>query len=87
MIEAMSPDVICISSTRAETAAKLYSLPDFLDNLRERRGKAPLLAYGGRVFNHFPHISERLGGIYLGEDAGVAVQRLSERLNVSRQTS
>ena len=40
----------------------------------------PLLAYGGQVFNRYPHITERLGGVYLGEDARAAVSMLSERL-------
>ena len=52
----------------------------FLDNLKKTNGHAPLLAYGGQVFNSFPHITERLGGTYLGEDAGVAVRRLGERV-------
>lgn len=80
MITALKLDVVCVSSTRAETAAALYSLREFLDDMLEKRGKAPLLAYGGRVFNRFPHITERLGGIYLGEDAPVAVSRLTEEL-------
>lgn len=80
MITALKLDVVCVSSTRAETASALYSLRDFLDDMAEKRGKAPLLAYGGRVFNRFPHITERLGGLYLGEDAPVAVRRLTEEL-------
>ena len=84
MVRALHPDVLCISSTRAETAAALYSLRDQLDEMKEKEGYAPLLSYGGRVFNRFPHISERLGGVYLGEDARVAVQRLGEQLRTQR---
>lgn len=80
MIRAMKPDAVCISATRAETAASLYSLREFLDDLEREQGSAPLLSYGGQVFNKFPHITQRLGGVYLGEDARVAVQRLSEQL-------
>lgn len=85
MIESMHPDAVCISATRTEAAARLYTLGDFLHRLKQATGHVPLLAFGGQVFNHFPHITERLGGIYLGEDAAVAVQRLSERLNRNRQ--
>lgn len=83
MVSAMHPDAICISATRAETAASLYGLGDFLRNLKDKNGRAPLLAYGGQVFNRFPHISNRLGGVYLGEDAGKAVRTLNEHLRPS----
>jgi DNA-binding transcriptional MerR regulator len=82
MISAMKPDAVCISSTRAETAASLVRLSDSLDQLRRDTGRAPLLAYGGQVFNRYPHITERLGGVYLGEDARAAVKMLSERLRI-----
>lgn len=82
MIRALKPDVVCISSTRAETAAALYSLRDTLDKMQELEGYAPLLAYGGRVFNRFPHITERLGGLYLGEDARLAVRALADQLHL-----
>ncbi len=72
--------MLCASPTRAETAAPLYNLRDFLDHLQEREGYAPLLAYGGHVFNRYPHISERLGGLYLGQDARAAVHALDGRL-------
>ncbi len=84
MVQALHPDVVCVSATRAETAASLYKLRDYLDNMQAKDGAAPLLAYGGRVFNLFPHISERLGGLYLGEDALVAVRMLGERLSSDR---
>lgn len=83
MVRALRPDVVCISSTRAETAATLYNLRDQLDEMKEKEGYAPLLSYGGRVFNRFPHITERLGGVYLGEDARTAVSRLSDHLRQS----
>lgn len=81
MIYALRPQAVCLSASRAETAARLYNLRDFLDELERKHGRAPLLAYGGRVFNQYPRIIERLGGVYLGEDAGVALQRLREQLN------
>ena len=80
MVRALHPDVVCISATRAETAAALYNLRDSLDKMQAMEGRAPLLAYGGRVFNRFPHITDRLGGLYLGEDARKAVTTLGERL-------
>ncbi len=84
MIRAMKPDAICISATRSETAASLYELREFLDDYSKQHGNAPVLSYGGQVFNRFPHITERLGGIYLGEDARIAVQRLTEHLRPRR---
>ncbi|MDQ6695289.1 MAG: MerR family transcriptional regulator [Chloroflexota bacterium] len=86
MIHALRPDVVCVSATRAETAASLYNLRDRLDVLKAEQGYAPLLAYGGRVFNRFPHISERLGGLYLGEDAVAAVRMLSEYLHTGNRS-
>jgi MerR family transcriptional regulator, light-induced transcriptional regulator len=80
MIESMQPDAVCVSASRAETAARLYVLSDWLEKLRATQGRAPLLAYGGRVFDKYPHITERLGGTYLGENAGIAVERLREEL-------
>ncbi|HET9494894.1 MAG TPA: MerR family transcriptional regulator [Chloroflexia bacterium] len=80
MIAAMKPDAVCISATRAETAASLVRLSDYLAEMQRNRGRAPLLAYGGQVFNRYPHITERLGGAYLGEDARAAVNTLSEKL-------
>jgi DNA-binding transcriptional MerR regulator len=82
MISAMKPEAVCVSSTRAETAASLVRLSDSLEQLRRDTGRAPLLAYGGQVFNRYPHITERLGGVYLGEDARAAVNMLSERLRI-----
>ena len=80
MISYLKPQAVCISATRAETADALYSLRVFLDKLQEREGYAPLLAYGGNVFNLSPPITERIGGLYLGEDARAAVHALDERL-------
>jgi DNA-binding transcriptional MerR regulator len=80
MIASMKPDAVCISATRAETAASLVPLSDYLGDLQRTSGRATLLAYGGQVFNRYPHITERLGGVYLGEDARAAVNTLSERL-------
>jgi methanogenic corrinoid protein MtbC1 len=80
MIRTTKPQAVCISATRAETASSLHELRGFLDEMKQEVRYAPLLAYGGRVFNSYPHISERLGGIYLGEDARAAVQALDEQL-------
>jgi MerR family transcriptional regulator, light-induced transcriptional regulator len=87
MIRVVKPQAVCISATRAETAASLYELRAFLDAIEREEGKAPLLAYGGRVFNRFSHISERLGGLYLGEDARAAVAALDERLKRDKRAS
>jgi DNA-binding transcriptional MerR regulator/methylmalonyl-CoA mutase cobalamin-binding subunit len=80
MIRATRPQAVCISATRAETAAALSELHGLLDGIKRESEHAPLLAYGGWVFNRYPQISDRLGGLYLGEDARLAVQALDERL-------
>lgn len=84
MLQTLQPHAVCISATRAETAATLYSLREALDAMQQKDGHAPLLAYGGQVFNRFPHISQRLGGIYLGEDARAAMRLLDEHLRQVR---
>jgi methanogenic corrinoid protein MtbC1 len=83
MVNALQPSVICMSASRAETAASLYKLREFLDDMERKYGRSPLLTYGGQVFNRYPHITERLGGIYLGEDARQALQKLGEHLGRS----
>ena len=85
MIRTMQPDVVCVSATRSETIAHLDGLRTFLDDLARTQGRAPLLAYGGQAFNRAPQTIDRLGGVYLGEDAGEVVQRLTERLNMARR--
>lgn len=85
MVRALRPDVVCLSSTRAETAAALYPLRDQLEEMQQREGYAPLLAYGGRVFNRFPHISQRLGGLYVGEDARQATRALLEYVRAEQE--
>jgi methanogenic corrinoid protein MtbC1 len=87
MVEEMRPDVVCLSAASAATAAHLSSLRDSLDNLRKRRQQAPLLALGGRAFNESPQLTERLGGLYLGEDSEAAVSTLAERFNLSGRVS
>lgn len=80
MIHALQPRAVCISATRAESAAGLHNLSIAFDQLKGKEGSAPLLVYGGNVFNRFPHISERMGAVYLGENAATAVRKLNEHL-------
>jgi len=80
MISALKPRAVCVSATRAETAASLHTLRATLDQMQSKEELAPLLAYGGNVFNRFPYHSERMGGIYLGENASSAVRTLDEHL-------
>jgi MerR family transcriptional regulator, light-induced transcriptional regulator len=82
MLRTLQPRAVCISATRADTAATLHSLREAIDAIQQEEGHAPLLAYGGQVFNRFPHISQRLGGMYLGEDARAAMRMLDEHLRV-----
>jgi DNA-binding transcriptional MerR regulator/methylmalonyl-CoA mutase cobalamin-binding subunit len=87
MIEEMRPDVVCLSAASEESVAQLSGLPDSLDDLRTRQQHAPLLALGGSAFNKSPRAAERLGGLYLGEDAESVVRALTERFNLSRHAS
>lgn len=84
MVQTLQPRAVCISATRADTAATLHTLREAIDAMQQKDGHAPLLAYGGQVFNRFPHISQRLGGMYLGEDARAAMRFLDEHLREAR---
>ncbi len=71
----LKPKAICISATRTETGAQLVELQKAFEKLQSE-GDAPLLAYGGSLFNRNPGLAERLGGHYLGASAHEAVELL-----------
>jgi hypothetical protein len=58
------------------------SSPESLERLNENRsflqGIAPVLAFGGTIFNRHPESCERLGGTFLSHDAAAAVERFND---------
>lgn len=58
------------------------SSPDAFRQLQEGRsylqGMAPILAFGGQLFNRQPELASSLSGTYLGQDAASAVERFNE---------
>ncbi len=66
------------------------STPPALEALEERRelldGIAPLLVFGGAAFDQDPSRASRLGGHYLADDVGEAVQRFDDLVARTRGT-
>jgi len=69
---------IFCSASRPDTAGNLRPLVDLLQAASAQIGYRPLLAFGGAVFNRHPQLAEQMGAVYLGAEAGAAVQRLRE---------
>src|SRR5581483_9906801 len=76
----LNPDVIILSSSSQETAARLLDTLPLLERLRRPDGQpATLLAYGGRIFEEMPALRHPKH-LYLGANATQALQILQEAL-------
>jgi MerR family transcriptional regulator, light-induced transcriptional regulator len=68
---------------RADAVMISAGSPDAIDALRESnldlREAAPVVAFGGVVFNAFPELAHEFGGEYLGSDAATALDSLLSR--------
>ncbi len=73
-------DLAVFSAARLDTAANLLKV---LITLAENGIQS---AYGGGIFKRSPQLTERLPGVYLGEDLGQAVDTI-EKMLTSPQTS
>lgn len=62
------------------SASSLDSVQFLLDQRAHLDGIAPVVAYGGRAFDEDPRRAELAGGVYLGTDIPVALERLAELL-------
>ena len=78
MIRTLRPAILCCSASRPNTAANLHPLRELLETMRLQTGYAPLLAYGGSVFNRHPHLAEQMGGVYLGATGRDVLQRIHQ---------
>jgi methanogenic corrinoid protein MtbC1 len=83
MIRTLRPPLVCCSASRTETAANLRHLAEATRQMRAESGWAPLLAFGGSIFNHHPDLAAKMGATYLGTDASAAVQQVGALLNGS----
>ncbi len=78
LIRMARPVAVCCSATRPNTAANLLPLHAMLDDLEAQTGCAPLLAYGGPVFNRHRGLAEQMGARYLGSSAADVVRLLRD---------
>jgi methanogenic corrinoid protein MtbC1 len=67
----VSPTAVCLSAGSPRTAQSLALIFDELQ--RQYDG---FLFFGGRAFNEFPQLGEKVSGTYLGGDAAEAVRQI-----------
>ena len=80
MVRSLRPALVCCSATRTETVANLRFLSEGAQQMQAELGWAPLLAFGGSIFNRYPDLAEKMGAAYLGPDAATAVQHVGRML-------
>jgi hypothetical protein len=69
--------MILLSASTEDTAAELAKLTAHL----ARNGKTrPVVGYGGQIFSHRPELRNSIAGVYMGDNAHAAVQRVDEIL-------
>jgi methanogenic corrinoid protein MtbC1 len=75
-VRAINPDLVCLSSSTAETAAQLLEVAHAL------RKAFPQLnfGYGGRTFNINPELRTLMPGTFLGHDARALVDSVTSML-------
>jgi len=68
--------VLLLSASGLLAAANLLEI---VEEIRSRNSHAGLIiAFGGRVFNRLPELQKRVPGLYVGDDAQQAMQRIVE---------
>jgi cobalamin-dependent methionine synthase I len=71
------PEVMLVSASRLRPASQLLSmLESFQNTLHTHR--APIYAYGGRIFNHMPSLRDRMPGVFVGENAMDSANALAQ---------
>ena len=76
MLAKTQPDLLLLSASGLPSAANLL---DVCQDLRRADGHAGLtIAFGGRVFNRLPALEKHVFGLYIGEDAIQAMNRIVE---------
>jgi methanogenic corrinoid protein MtbC1 len=80
MIRTLRPALVCCAASRTETAANLRHLAEAVHQMRAESRWAPVLAFGGSIFNHHPDLAAKMGAAYLGADASAAVAQVGALL-------
>jgi MerR family transcriptional regulator, light-induced transcriptional regulator len=79
-INQIQPEVMLVSASRLRPASNLLSmLESFQNTLYTER--APIYAYGGRIFNHMPGLRDRMPGVFVGENAVDSANTLAQLMN------
>ncbi len=67
-INQIQPEVMLVSASRLRPASNLLSMFESFHNTLHTQ-RAPIYAYGGRVFNQIPSLRDRMPGVFVGENA------------------
>jgi DNA-binding transcriptional MerR regulator/methylmalonyl-CoA mutase cobalamin-binding subunit len=79
MLAKTQPDVLLLSASSLMAAANLMEVAV---EIRMRESHAGVVvAYGGRIFNHLPALQDAVPGLYVGEDAEQAMDRIVTLFN------
>lgn len=83
-IQLRHPALVLFSISRDES---LHALQALTDQLSESSPDAPLIGYGGRIFQNRPELCKQVNGIYMGDSALEALDNTAELLQnaASRQ--
>jgi DNA-binding transcriptional MerR regulator len=73
-LQKVQPRLVLLSASGLVAAASLLDVAEDLQ--AQRKQKRWSLAYGGRIFNVLPQLQARVPGLFLGEDARIALQQI-----------
>jgi hypothetical protein len=79
-INQIQPEVMLVSASRLRPASNLLSMLESFQNTLHMQ-RAPLYAYGGRIFNHMPGLRDRMPGEFVGENAVDSANTLSHLMS------
>lgn len=82
-----APALVSLSVSLVENVSGLIDICRMVEPLQQQ---GLLLTYGGRVFDYYPELEQRLPGMFLGNDLTEAIKRadaLSDQLEHHRYTS
>jgi DNA-binding transcriptional MerR regulator len=78
MLAKTQPDLLLLSASGLVAAANLLDVAE-VTQARQSRQRW-VLAFGGRIFNKLPQLQKHVPGMYVGEDAEVALQQITEMM-------
>jgi len=73
----LAPAAVLISATTAESVAGLIEMAEAVKGMDAPR---PVFGYGGSAFNARPELREQVDGIFMGENARVAVEQVTRAM-------